>query len=82
MQPLSDRAKARLKIVAGWLRARGYKFEKSGDFYGSVLEALQVQPDRDHLRELVDWVEEYDAAAARSRVQDGGSRPTANPDQQ
>lgn len=74
MQPLSDRAKKRLRIAANFLRVRGIQFPKDGDFYGSVLSALDEQPDRDELRGLVDWVEQYDDAEA-ALAQSGGSRP-------
>lgn len=74
MQPLSERAKKRLRIAAGFLRARGFDFPKEGDFYGSVLRALAEQSDKDELRELVDWVEQYDDAEA-SHAPSGGSRP-------
>lgn len=64
-KPLTDRAKARLKIAAGFLRQRGVQFPKTGDFYGLVIKSLNEQPDRDELRGIVDWVEEYDAALAK-----------------
>lgn len=73
MQTFSDRAKKRLKIAASLLRARGIDFPKAGDFYGDVLRALDGQTDKDELRSLVDWVEDYDRAeAAQGRC--GGSR--------
>ncbi|MFP3709697.1 hypothetical protein SB783_37420 [Paraburkholderia sp. SIMBA_009] len=74
MQPLSERAKKRLRIAAGFLRARGIEFPKEGDFYGTVLRALDEQPDKGNLRELVDWVEQYDDAEAEL-APSGGSRP-------
>ncbi|KVE37237.1 MULTISPECIES: hypothetical protein [Burkholderia] len=74
MQPLSERAKTRLRIAAGFLRARGIEFPKEGDFYGHVLRTLAEQPDKDTLRELVDWVEQYDAAES-ALAPSGGSRP-------
>lgn len=61
MTPLSDRAKARLKIAANFLRQRGIKFD-DGNFYDSVISALENQPDREHLKGLVDWVEDYEKA--------------------
>lgn len=65
-QALSDRAKSRLKVAAGFLRARGVSFPKEGDFYGAVLNALEAQPDKGELKLLVDWVEDYDRAVAES----------------
>lgn len=64
-QALTDRAKSRLRIAAGFLRRRGIRFgiDKDGDFYGAVLKALDEQPDKDELRSLVDWVEAYDRVA-------------------
>jgi hypothetical protein len=62
MQTFSDRAKKRLKIAANMLRTRGVEFPKNGDFYGDVLRTLETQPDKDELRALVDWIEDYDRA--------------------
>lgn len=61
-QILTDRAKQRLQIAAGFLRRRGIQFPKDGDFYGAVLKALDEQPDKSELKSLVDWVEAYDRA--------------------
>lgn len=74
MQAFNDRAKKRLKIAAGLLRARGIDFPKSGDFYGDVLRTLDTQPDKDEIRLLVDWVEDYE------RAEEGQNRPARSRD--
>ncbi|QQC67878.1 hypothetical protein [Paraburkholderia ginsengisoli] len=74
MKPLSERAKKRLRIAAGLLRKQGVRFAKDGDFYGLVMKAIESHAAKDQLRELVDWVEAYDAASD-SEKPSGGSRP-------
>lgn len=59
---LGERAKHRLRIAARLMRQRGMDFPKEGNFYGQVLSALERQADREQLRELVDWLEEYEVA--------------------
>lgn len=59
---LSDRAKHRLRIAAGLLRADGVKFDVPRDqFYETIQDVLNgLAPDRQSaLRSLVDWVEDY-----------------------
>lgn len=59
---LSDRAKHRLRIAAGLLRADGVKFDVPRDqFYETIQRVLsELAPDRQSaLRSLVDWVEDY-----------------------
>ena len=60
MKHLNDRAKYRLRVAAQLLRQQGLSFPANGDFYGQVLAALEAQPDRQTIKELVDWVEAYD----------------------
>lgn len=60
MKALNDRAKYRLRIAATFLREHGVTFPANGDFYGQVLAALEQHPERARIKELVDWVEEYD----------------------
>lgn len=60
---LSDRAKARLRIAAGLLRSMGYKFPDNKTFYQDVLAICMNHPQSSELRELVDWVEDYECAA-------------------
>lgn len=57
---LSQRAKARLRIAAAFLRKRGHTFQGE-DFYQQVLDVINSLPAdaRLELRDLVDWVEEY-----------------------
>lgn len=59
---LSDRAKQRLRIAAGLLRADGVKFDVPRDqFYETIQRVLsELDPARQSaLRSLVDWVEDY-----------------------
>jgi hypothetical protein len=69
---LGERARKRLRLAATFLRQRGLSFPKQGDFYRQVLAALEEQPDRERVRELVDWVEAYDNAEAMADT--GGNR--------
>lgn len=71
---LSDRAKHRLRLAAGLLRAQGTSFECPRDqFYDKVQEVLAGLPAEKQaaLRELVDWVEDYD------RAERAGQAPTS-----
>ncbi|MBY0365161.1 MAG: hypothetical protein K2X12_02880 [Burkholderiaceae bacterium] len=68
---LSDRAKHRLRLAAGLLRSEGVSFECPRDqFYDKVQEVLAGLPadKQAHLRELVDWVEDYDRAERVGQV--------------
>lgn len=63
---LSPRALRRIGILAGFLNARNYRF--SGDKQArckQVLAAAEKQKDREELKALVDWAEEYDRASKR-----------------
>ena len=64
---LSPRARERLRLAAGLLRAGGVCIDDSGGFYEGVLVALDALPpdDRERVRGQVDWVEDYCAAEAR-----------------
>lgn len=72
-RPLSERAKHRLKIAAGLLRGMGRKLDFPRDeFYERIQAELAALPDaeRDHLKQLTDWVEQYDRAdTARAAAQ-------------
>jgi hypothetical protein len=68
--PLSERAKTRLKIAAQLLRhdpqgfglAKGWKLDDTPGFFEGIelaVKGLQSQHHA-HLKELVDWVEDYD----------------------
>lgn len=79
-RPLSWRAKYRLRLAAGLLRAQGRTFDMPRDqFYEGVAEAIERLSDyeRGRLKSAVDWVEAYDpqdelnAAGVRRR----GARP-------
>ncbi len=62
-KPLSDRAKHRLRIAARLMRQEGYRFD-DGEFYEAVLSrivSLDCSQQR-RLRDLVDWLEEYEIA--------------------
>lgn len=59
----THRAKHRLRIAARFLRQAGQRFNE-GNFYDAVIRSIaQLNPsDRETLRELVDWVEEFELA--------------------
>lgn len=70
LKPLSERAKYRLKVAAGLLRSRGQKFNFPRDeFYPKLELFIRGMPskDKDELRGLVDWVEEYDNASIETK---------------
>jgi hypothetical protein len=62
---LSERAKHRYKIAAGFLRSEGRMPKVSrGDFYdeiGKVIDSLS-DDEKQKLKSNVDWVESYDNA--------------------
>lgn len=75
---LSDRAKHRLRVAAGLLRADGVKFDVPRDqFYETIQRVLsELPPDRQSaLRSLVDWVEDYCRAESASQSAGPASRP-------
>lgn len=67
-KPLGDRAKSRLRIAAGLMRGVGRNAVDLNiprdKFYDEIqLRIAALEPaERDRLRQLTDWVEEYDAA--------------------
>jgi hypothetical protein len=66
-KPLSVRAKHRLDIAANLLRTMGKRIDFAGDeHYKNVQEILSRLPEshRVMLREVTDWVEQYDLAEA------------------
>ncbi len=68
---LSDRAKLRLRLAAGLLRSEGVKFDCPRDqFYEKIQEVLAGLPAERQaaLRELVDWVEDYERAEVGAQV--------------
>ncbi len=58
---LSERAKHRLRLAARFLRLEGQRFNK-GEFYPEVLGCITTLNlmQQERLRELVDWMEEYE----------------------
>lgn len=60
-QEISDKGKHRLRIAARFLRQRGFRFD-SADFYQQVIKTIAGldQVSQEHLRGLVDWIEEYE----------------------
>lgn len=59
-KPLSPRARERLRLAAGLLRASGVHVDDdAGGFHAGVLSALDSLPgdDRERVRGQVDWVE-------------------------
>lgn len=69
MRCLTSRAKHRLKIAARFMRQKGMRFD-SGNFYDSVLAAIESLPseERERMKELVNWVEEYELAERKSEL--------------
>lgn len=62
---LTERAKQRLRLVAGMLRAKGRAFDVPREqFYDRVQEVVRALPAerREKLRATVDWAEEYENA--------------------
>lgn len=70
-QPLSPRAKHRLRIAARFLRKGGHHFD-DGNFYEVVLAVIQGLNGQQQmrLRNLTNWVEEYEL----SEVEHWGER--------
>jgi hypothetical protein len=83
-RPLGSRAKYRLRLAAGLLRAQGHRFDIPRDqFYEHIALVLERLPavERERLKELVDWVEAYDPndelgadAARRAAKRPGASQ--------
>ena len=70
MATLSDRAKERLKLLAGLLRGKGQKFTMPRDqFYDEVQAVVKALPQlrQLELKELVDWLEDYQAVERSSQ---------------
>jgi hypothetical protein len=75
---LGWRAKYRLRLAAGLLRAEGHRFEIPRDqFYEHIALVLErlPEPDRNRLKGLVDWIEAFDPKDDLSA--DAGRRPEA-----
>lgn len=68
-QSLSPRARERLRLAAGLLRANGVRVDDAAGagFHAGVLAALDALPvdDRARVRTLVDWIEAYCFEEAR-----------------
>lgn len=64
--PLSPRARERLRLAAGLLRAGHVRIDDSAGFYEGVLVELDMLSvrDRARVRALVDWLEAYCIAEA------------------
>ena len=64
---LSSRARERLLMAAAMLRGLGVRVDDAAGFYEGVLAALDALPheERERVRGLVDWVEDYCLAEAR-----------------
>ena len=79
---LSERARERLRIAAALLRAAGARINDHTGFCEGVQATLAGLSDgqRLALRELVNWVEEYNSAEAReakaTRLSPDRLRPT------
>lgn len=66
-QSLSPRARERLRLAAGLLRANGARVDDAAGFHAGVLAALDALPvdERALVRTLVDWIEVYCFEEAR-----------------
>jgi hypothetical protein len=81
---LGSRAKYRLRLAAGLLRAQGHRFDIPREqFYEHIAIVLERLPaaEREWLKALVDWVEAFDPkdelgadAARRAAPRRGGSQ--------
>lgn len=58
---ISDRGKHRLRLAARFLRQKGHRFD-GANFYTTVIKAIGGldQEVHEHLRGLVNWIEEYE----------------------
>ena len=58
---ISDRGKHRLRLAARFLRQEEHRFD-GANFYTMVIKAISGldQEVQEHLRGLVDWIEEYE----------------------
>jgi len=68
-KPLTERAKQRLRLLAGLLRTRGQKFDMPRDqFYDEIQAAEAALPKerQSELKSLVDWLEDYERAELAS----------------
>lgn len=61
MLMISDRGKHRLRLAAHFLRQKGHRFD-GANFYTTVIKAIGGldQEVHEHLRGLVNWIEEYE----------------------
>lgn len=61
MLMISDRGKYRLRLAARFLRQEGHRFD-GANFYTMVIKAISGldQEAHEHLRGLIDWIEEYE----------------------
>jgi hypothetical protein len=79
---LTDRAKRRLQLLAGLLRARGMKFEMPRDrFYDEVQKAVAgLSLERQaELKEVVNWLEDYERGEqAWAATSEQGRAPQPN----
>lgn len=59
---LSERAKLRLRLVAGLMRGMGKKLDMArNEFYPGLQKILSEmeETERNHLKVLTDWLEDY-----------------------
>lgn len=77
-KPLGERAKRRLRLAAGLMRANGRGIDASrAEFYAVIqTELKKLDPrDADALRALVDWVEDYEVQEQELKDRNGKPRP-------
>ena len=85
MADLSDRAKQRLRLLAGLLRGQGQKLDMPRDqFYGQIQAVASSLPSgqQERLKSLVDWLEGYERVELAQRdvsFNDGRRAPRAKP---
>jgi len=70
-QKFSDRAKLRLRLAAGLIGGQGrtLKLDRA-NFYPEMLEVIkrQTPEQRDSIKNLVDWLEDYENAAKAAGI--------------
>jgi len=70
-QEFSDRAKLRLRLAAGLIGGEGHtlKLDRT-NFYPEMIRVIEQQPpeERERIKELVDWLEDYENAAKAAGI--------------
>jgi hypothetical protein len=64
---LTERAKVRLRLLAALLRGRGHRLDMPRPKFYEEVQAIAAKlpaSEREELKGLVDWVEDYERGAA------------------